>query len=101
MHRLGVCCLLYIATKAHEAPCVDLVYCISFIVRHVYRWRKWVLQIVTLLALQDGSVLDAVMLWKRNVDKVKYMTRTSSVPHVLVHKKWTFDIRGHTKILDP
>lgn len=28
------------------------------------------LQIVTLLSLQDGSVLDAVMLWKKNVDKV-------------------------------
>ncbi|CAN0361828.1 unnamed protein product, partial [Laminaria digitata] len=33
------------------------------------RWKKWVLQIVTLLSLQDGSVLDAVMLWKKNVDK--------------------------------
>lgn len=27
------------------------------------------LQIVTLLSLQDGSVLDAVRLWKKNVDK--------------------------------
>ncbi|CAN0179323.1 unnamed protein product [Ectocarpus sp. 6 AP-2014] len=33
------------------------------------RWRQWVLQIVTLLSLQDGSVLDAVMMWKKNVDK--------------------------------
>lgn len=35
------------------------------------RWRQWVLQIVTLLSLQDGSVLDAVMMWKKNVDKVR------------------------------
>jgi hypothetical protein len=34
------------------------------------RWRRWVLQIVTLLSVRDGSVLDAVLLWKRNVDKV-------------------------------
>ncbi|KAG5190248.1 hypothetical protein JKP88DRAFT_299259, partial [Tribonema minus] len=33
------------------------------------RWRRWVLQIVTLLSVRDGSVLDAVLLWKRNVDK--------------------------------
>ncbi|CAM9242516.1 unnamed protein product [Phaeothamnion confervicola] len=33
------------------------------------RWRRWVLQIVTLLSMQDGTVLDAVLLWKRNVDK--------------------------------
>ena len=33
------------------------------------RWRRWVLQILKLLASHDGSVLDAVLLWKRNVDK--------------------------------
>lgn len=33
------------------------------------RWRKWTLQIVTTLASQDGSVLGAVELWKKNVDK--------------------------------
>lgn len=33
------------------------------------RWRKWVLQIVSLLSNQGGAVLDAILLWKRNVDK--------------------------------
>ncbi|CAM9125858.1 unnamed protein product [Choristocarpus tenellus] len=33
------------------------------------KWRRWVLQIVTLLSMQDGSVLNAVLLWKKNVDK--------------------------------
>jgi len=33
------------------------------------RWRRWVMQIVTLLSMQDGTVLDAILLWKQNVDK--------------------------------
>jgi hypothetical protein len=33
------------------------------------RWRRWVLQIVTLLSIRDGSVLDAVLFWKRCVDR--------------------------------
>ena len=33
------------------------------------RWRRWVIQIVSLLSHQDGSVLDAVFLFKQNLDK--------------------------------
>ncbi|DAZ98456.1 TPA: hypothetical protein N0F65_001157, partial [Lagenidium giganteum] len=33
------------------------------------RWRRWVLQIVKVTASQDGSLLDAVLPWKKNVDK--------------------------------
>ncbi|CAM9154331.1 unnamed protein product [Chrysoparadoxa australica] len=33
------------------------------------RWRRWVLQIVKLLSMQDGSVLGAVHLWQANVDR--------------------------------
>jgi hypothetical protein len=33
------------------------------------RWRRWVLQIIQLCSNQDGSLLDAVLLWKKNVDK--------------------------------
>lgn len=33
------------------------------------RWRRWVLQIIKVTASQDGSLLDAVLLWKKNVDK--------------------------------
>lgn len=33
------------------------------------RWRRWVLQIIKVTASQDGSLLDAVLLWKQNVDK--------------------------------
>ncbi len=33
------------------------------------RWRHWSLQIMLMLNSQDGSILDALMLWKQNVDK--------------------------------
>mmetsp|Transcript_14614 Transcript_14614/g.30623 ORF Transcript_14614/g.30623 Transcript_14614/m.30623 type:complete len:187 (-) Transcript_14614:2803-3363(-) len=33
------------------------------------RWRRWALQIMLMLNNQDGSVLDALLLWKQNVDK--------------------------------
>ena len=33
------------------------------------RWRRWVLQIVQMLASQDGCVLDALLLWKRNLER--------------------------------
>ncbi|KAL9186973.1 hypothetical protein ACHAXT_010693 [Thalassiosira profunda] len=33
------------------------------------RWRRWALQIMLMLNSQDGSVLDALLLWKKNVDK--------------------------------
>jgi len=32
-------------------------------------WRKWMLSMTTLLSTQDGSLLDAVLMWKENVDK--------------------------------
>jgi hypothetical protein len=36
---------------------------------HESLWRKWLLSIHTLMLTQDGSVLDAVLLWKSNLDK--------------------------------
>lgn len=33
------------------------------------RWRFWSLQIMQMLNNQDGSILDALLLWKQNVDK--------------------------------
>ncbi|GMF26928.1 unnamed protein product [Phytophthora fragariaefolia] len=33
------------------------------------RWRRWVLQIIRVTSSRDGSLLDAVLLWKHNVDK--------------------------------
>ena len=33
------------------------------------RWKRWALQIRMMLNSQDGTLLDALMLWKENVDK--------------------------------
>lgn len=33
------------------------------------RWKRWELQIIQLLSMQDGSVVDAVMFLKKNMDK--------------------------------
>merc|ERR1739838_544190 len=35
----------------------------------VRQWRYWILQMTTLLRQQNGSILDALLLWKRKVDK--------------------------------
>jgi hypothetical protein len=33
------------------------------------KWKRWQLQIITLLSMRDGSVVDAVCLWVRNLEK--------------------------------
>ncbi|KAJ1429827.1 hypothetical protein B484DRAFT_328817, partial [Ochromonadaceae sp. CCMP2298] len=33
------------------------------------RWRRWVLQMIQLLSQQDGSMVDAVLMWKCNIEK--------------------------------
>src|SRR5690606_1564400 len=33
------------------------------------KWKRWALQIVTLLTKRDGTLIDAVSLWKQNLDK--------------------------------
>ena len=33
------------------------------------RWRRWQLQIMQSLSRQDGSVVDAILIWKNNVQK--------------------------------
>ncbi|CAN8018047.1 unnamed protein product [Ixodes persulcatus] len=33
------------------------------------QWRHWLLQLTTFLTHQNGSILDGLALWKRNVDK--------------------------------
>jgi hypothetical protein len=53
------------------------------------RWRRWSLQIVTMLSKRDGSLLDGVQLWKRNVDRefegVEPCPICYSVLHVTTH----------------
>jgi len=33
------------------------------------QWRNWMLQLSTFLMYQNGSILDGLTLWKRNIDK--------------------------------
>ncbi|GFS67129.1 e3 ubiquitin-protein ligase listerin, partial [Nephila pilipes] len=32
-------------------------------------WRHWLMQLITLLTYQNGSILDGLTMWKRNLDK--------------------------------
>lgn len=34
------------------------------------KWRKWLLQMTTFLSLQNGTLLDSLLLWKNNVKKL-------------------------------
>jgi len=51
------------------------------------RWRRWVLQIVSLLATQDGSVLDAIVMWKNNVDKEFEGLEPCPICYSILHPK--------------
>ena len=33
------------------------------------QWRRWMLQLTTFLTHQNGTILDGLNLWKKNVDK--------------------------------
>lgn len=33
------------------------------------KWQRWLLQIMQLLSIQDGTLLDAVLIWKNNIEK--------------------------------
>ena len=47
------------------------------------QWRKWMLQLTTFLTHQNGTILDGLDLWRRNVDKrfegVEVMIRNNKV----------------------
>ncbi|CAI5737542.1 unnamed protein product [Hyaloperonospora brassicae] len=53
---------------SYPLRCVE-VECTKRIGISEQRWRRWVLQIIRVTSSRDGSLLDAVLLWKHNVDK--------------------------------
>mmetsp|Transcript_30460 Transcript_30460/g.73043 ORF Transcript_30460/g.73043 Transcript_30460/m.73043 type:complete len:1725 (-) Transcript_30460:73-5247(-) len=57
------------------------------------RWKRWALQITQILNTQGGTLSDALMLWKDNVDKefegVEPCPVCYSVLHVKTHKQPT------------
>jgi hypothetical protein len=48
-------------------------------------WRKWLLGMRTLLDNRDGSLLDAVLLWKRNIDKVFEGVEECPICYTVIH----------------
>lgn len=51
------------------------------------RWRRWTLQIIQLLSQQDGTILDALLLWKRNVDKEFEGVEPCPICYSILHPK--------------
>jgi hypothetical protein len=51
------------------------------------RNRRWVLQIIQMLAQQDGNVMDAVLLWKRNVEKEFEGVEACPICYSILHPK--------------
>lgn len=51
------------------------------------RWRRWVLQIIQLLSMQDGSVVDAVLLWKANIEKELEGVEPCPICYCTLHTK--------------
>lgn len=48
-------------------------------------WRKWLLGMRTLLDNRDGSLVDAVLLWKRNIDKVFEGVEECPICYTVIH----------------
>jgi len=49
------------------------------------RWRKWQRQISTMLLSQNGSISDALLLWKANVDKVFEGVEECPICYMIIH----------------
>lgn len=51
------------------------------------RWRRWVLQMIRLLSMQDGAVIDAILMWKKNVEKELEGVEPCPVCYCILHPK--------------
>jgi len=51
------------------------------------KWRRWQLQIVTLLSMKDGSVVDAVQLWVENLGKQFEGVEPCPICYSILHPK--------------
>lgn len=51
------------------------------------RWRRWVLQMIQLLSLQDGAVVDAAMLWRANVNQELQGVEPCPICYCTLHSK--------------
>ena len=53
------------------------------------RWKRWVLQIIQMLSMQDGSVVDALLFLKRNIDKEFEGVEPCPICYCILHPKST------------
>ena len=51
------------------------------------RWKRWILQIIQLLSMQDGSVVDAVLVLKKNIDKEFEGVEACPICYCILHPK--------------
>ena len=51
------------------------------------RWKRWTLQIIQLLAQQDGAVIDAVLFWKKNVERELEGLEPCPICYSIIHVK--------------
>ena len=51
------------------------------------RTRRWILQIIQLLSMQDGTVLDALLMWKKNVEKELDGIEPCPICYSILHPK--------------
>ena len=51
------------------------------------RWRRMVLQMIQLLSVQDGSVVDAALLWKSNIEKELEGIEACPICYCILHTK--------------
>ncbi|EKX50542.1 hypothetical protein GUITHDRAFT_66966 [Guillardia theta CCMP2712] len=49
------------------------------------KWKKWALSMRTLLDNKDGSLLDAILLWKKNVDQVFEGVEECPICYTVIH----------------
>ena len=49
------------------------------------QWRKWLLQITLLLTAQNGSVIEALLLWKENIDKRFSGVEDCTICYAVIH----------------
>ncbi|KAJ1488840.1 hypothetical protein T484DRAFT_1615982 [Baffinella frigidus] len=49
------------------------------------KWKKWALSMRTLLDNKDGSLLDAILLWKHNIDQVFEDVEECPICYTVLH----------------
>eukprot|EP01135_Chromosphaera_perkinsii_P009750 Nk52_evm15s1869 gene=Nk52_evmTU15s1869 len=49
------------------------------------QWRKWLLQITLLLTAQNGSVIEALLMWKENIEKRFSGVEDCTICYAVIH----------------